>query len=191
MNLRPLGYEPNELPDCSTPQRYGSASGCTRQTFDEAPETPGELNVPELTSPAKAMRHLISSTETIARLRRPTIGRAREDFDIGCRNCGTYSSLLAHYGFTPTIVEKAPTLRTGGYMIDFWGAGFETAERIGLLPKIRRKGYIVQELRVVDQRENSWPVSPSMHFSGNRRPLCKPSARGTRRIDLGYNRRQN
>ena len=22
MNLRPLGYEPNELPDCSTPRRY-------------------------------------------------------------------------------------------------------------------------------------------------------------------------
>src|SRR5438093_7916951 len=26
LNLRPLGYEPNELPDCSTPQFDGSAS---------------------------------------------------------------------------------------------------------------------------------------------------------------------
>src|SRR4051794_19643376 len=25
LNLRPLGYEPNELPDCSTPQHHGSA----------------------------------------------------------------------------------------------------------------------------------------------------------------------
>src|SRR5579863_2404901 len=32
LNLRPLGYEPNELPDCSTPHRYGSAGGSTRQT---------------------------------------------------------------------------------------------------------------------------------------------------------------
>ena len=32
MNLRPLGYEPSELPNCSTPrcenQVYGSAGGC-------------------------------------------------------------------------------------------------------------------------------------------------------------------
>jgi integrase len=26
LNLRPLGYEPNELPDCSTPQHYGSVA---------------------------------------------------------------------------------------------------------------------------------------------------------------------
>src|SRR5436190_12135271 len=33
LNLRPLGYEPNELPDCSTPQRYGNAAGSARQIF--------------------------------------------------------------------------------------------------------------------------------------------------------------
>ena len=27
LNLRPLGYEPNELPDCSTPQDYRSVDG--------------------------------------------------------------------------------------------------------------------------------------------------------------------
>ena len=27
LNLRPLGYEPNELPDCSTPQSYGTNRG--------------------------------------------------------------------------------------------------------------------------------------------------------------------
>ena len=48
-----------------------------------------------------------------------------------------------------TIVEKAPSLRSGGYIIDFWGAGFDVAERMGLLPEIRRKGYGVQEVRVV------------------------------------------
>ena len=25
MNLRPLGYEPNELPDCSTPRQFSTA----------------------------------------------------------------------------------------------------------------------------------------------------------------------
>jgi hypothetical protein len=26
LNLRPLGYEPNELPDCSTPHSHGSVT---------------------------------------------------------------------------------------------------------------------------------------------------------------------
>jgi 2-polyprenyl-6-methoxyphenol hydroxylase-like FAD-dependent oxidoreductase len=56
---------------------------------------------------------------------------------------------LARYGFTPTLVEAAPALRTGGYVIDFWGAGFEVAERMGLEAAIRSKGYQVRELRVV------------------------------------------
>src|SRR5258708_23693146 len=62
----------------------------------------------------------------------------------------TLAYWLAHYGFEPTIVEKAPRLRTGGYIIDFWGAGFDIAERMELLPEIGRKGYRIQELRVVD-----------------------------------------
>jgi 2-polyprenyl-6-methoxyphenol hydroxylase-like FAD-dependent oxidoreductase len=63
----------------------------------------------------------------------------------------TLAYWLGRYGFEPTIVEKAPRLRTGGYVIDFWGAGFEIADRMGLLPEITRKGYRVQEVRVVDR----------------------------------------
>jgi len=62
----------------------------------------------------------------------------------------TLAYWLDHYGFETTIVEKAPRLRTGGYIIDFWGAGFDIAERMELLPEISRKGYTIQELRVVD-----------------------------------------
>ncbi len=58
---------------------------------------------------------------------------------------------LAHYGLYPTIVEVSPKLRTGGYIIDFWGAGFDIAERMGLLPEIFRKGYRVREVRVVNR----------------------------------------
>jgi 2-polyprenyl-6-methoxyphenol hydroxylase-like FAD-dependent oxidoreductase len=57
---------------------------------------------------------------------------------------------LALHGFESTIVETAPRLRTGGYIIDFWGAGFDIAERMGLLPELRREGYMVQDVRVVD-----------------------------------------
>jgi 2-polyprenyl-6-methoxyphenol hydroxylase-like FAD-dependent oxidoreductase len=41
---------------------------------------------------------------------------------------------LRKYGFTPTLVERAPALRTGGYVIDFWGLGYDIAEKMGLLP---------------------------------------------------------
>lgn len=62
----------------------------------------------------------------------------------------TLAYWLAHYGFRPTIVESSPQLRTGGYVIDFWGAGFEIADRMGLLPQIMQKGYRVRELRIVN-----------------------------------------
>lgn len=63
----------------------------------------------------------------------------------------TLAYWLSHYGFKPTIVEKATRLRAGGYVIDFWGAGFDIAERMALLPELLQKGYAVQELRVLNQ----------------------------------------
>ncbi|HUO35811.1 MAG TPA: FAD-binding domain [Candidatus Acidoferrum sp.] len=56
---------------------------------------------------------------------------------------------LLRCGMTPTIVEMAPRLRTGGYIIDFWGAGYEVAGRMGLLSEIEQAGYRVKRIRVV------------------------------------------
>jgi 2-polyprenyl-6-methoxyphenol hydroxylase-like FAD-dependent oxidoreductase len=53
-------------------------------------------------------------------------------------------------GFEPTLIERAPQLRTGGYVIDFWGLGYDIAERMGLKNNIERVGYHVREMRVVD-----------------------------------------
>jgi len=53
-------------------------------------------------------------------------------------------------GFEPAIVERAPGLRRGGYVIDFWGLGYDLAERMGLLDEINRVGYHVQEMRIVN-----------------------------------------
>ena len=64
----------------------------------------------------------------------------------------TLAYWLGHYGFEPTLLESAPALRTGGYVIDFWGVGFDIADRMGLLPEIRRKGYLVREVIVVNER---------------------------------------
>jgi NADPH-dependent 2,4-dienoyl-CoA reductase/sulfur reductase-like enzyme len=55
-------------------------------------------------------------------------------------------------GLQPTLVERAPALRTGGYVIDFWGRGYDIAERMRLTDDINRVGYHVRELRIVDRQ---------------------------------------
>lgn len=83
----------------------------------------------------------------------------------------TLAYWLAHYRFEPTIVERAPKLRTGGYVIDFWGTGYDLADRMGLLPEVREKGYMVQELRVVNrngQRVAGFPVQAFAHATMGR-----------------------
>jgi len=77
----------------------------------------------------------------------------------------TLAYWLAHYGLTPTIVESAPRLRTGGYVIDFWGAGFDIADRMGLLPEIRDKGYMLREVRVVNRDGKKVSGFPAEAFS--------------------------
>lgn len=62
----------------------------------------------------------------------------------------TLAFWLKAAGFEPTLVERAPALRGGGYVIDFWGLGYDIAERMGLLPEINRNGYHVREMRIVD-----------------------------------------
>lgn len=58
---------------------------------------------------------------------------------------------LARDGHRPTLLERAPALRTGGYVIDFWGAGFDVAERMGVLPAVRERGYVLKEVRIVGE----------------------------------------
>jgi 2-polyprenyl-6-methoxyphenol hydroxylase-like FAD-dependent oxidoreductase len=53
---------------------------------------------------------------------------------------------LAAHGVEVTVVEQAPGPRRGGYMIDFFGPGYDAAEAMGLLPRLRELGYDVEEL---------------------------------------------
>ena len=55
------------------------------------------------------------------------------------------------------MVERAPALRTGGYVIDFWGLlGYDIAERMGLTTDINHVGYHTRELRIVDDRGEAY-----------------------------------
>ena len=76
----------------------------------------------------------------------------------------TLAYWLLRHGFTPTLVEIAPQLRTGGYIIDFWGAGFDIANRMGMLPSLRPYSYLVRELRAVDERGRTVASIPTDGF---------------------------
>lgn len=64
----------------------------------------------------------------------------------------TLAFWLRRYGHEPTIVEKAPKLREGGYVVDFWGSGFDVADRMGIVPRLMDEGYRVREVREVNER---------------------------------------
>ncbi len=64
----------------------------------------------------------------------------------------TLAFWLQAAGFEPTLIEHAPALRTGGYVVDFWGLAYDIAERMGLASDIERVGYHMREMRIVDDR---------------------------------------
>ncbi|MCS0499906.1 FAD-binding domain [Protaetiibacter mangrovi] len=63
----------------------------------------------------------------------------------------TLAYWLHRDGHEVTIVEHAPGLREGGYLLDFWGAGFTVAERMGIVPTLMERGYRVREVREVSR----------------------------------------
>jgi len=64
----------------------------------------------------------------------------------------TLAYWLRKAGHDVLLVEAAPQLRRGGYVLDFWGVGYDIADKMGLLPRIRELGYQVREVRFVDSR---------------------------------------
>ena len=57
---------------------------------------------------------------------------------------------LHRFGHKPTLIEKAPAPRKGGYLIDCWGLGYDQAEKMGILPELLKLGYHVQEVQWVN-----------------------------------------
>ncbi len=64
----------------------------------------------------------------------------------------TLAYWLLKTGHDVVLVEKAPSVRTGGYIIDFWGIGYDVAEKMGLIPTILEMGYQVKEVRFVNKK---------------------------------------
>ncbi len=62
---------------------------------------------------------------------------------------------LAKHGFRPTVVERAPRLRTGGNGVDVRGQAVEVAERMGVMPRIRAAATDVIGTSFVDSTNRS------------------------------------
>lgn len=74
---------------------------------------------------------------------------------IAINGCGIAGPTLAYwlkkYGFEPVLFEKAPEFRSGGYIIDFWGLGYDIAGLMGLHERLHKLGYQLQRLSLVDE----------------------------------------
>ena len=73
---------------------------------------------------------------------------------------------LHRYGFQPTIVERAPAVRPGGYAIDFRGASLRVLERMGLLPEVQRKQTRIGAITIVDRNNRKVASMPDGFTSG-------------------------
>ncbi len=63
----------------------------------------------------------------------------------------TLAYWLRRSGHDPVLFEKAPAVRSGGYLIDFWGLGYEIAERMGIISTLREHSFEMERLRMVDR----------------------------------------
>ncbi|MBS1687237.1 MAG: FAD-dependent monooxygenase [Bacteroidetes bacterium] len=57
---------------------------------------------------------------------------------------------LRRFGFQPTLIEISPKLREGGYAIDFMGAGYDVAKKMGILPELEKVDMDISKLAFVD-----------------------------------------
>lgn len=72
----------------------------------------------------------------------------------------TLGILLRERGWNPLVIERAPAPRTGGYMMDFFGTGWDVAERMGLTDALRAVHYPVDAMRYVDERGDPYLTVP-------------------------------
>jgi 2-polyprenyl-6-methoxyphenol hydroxylase-like FAD-dependent oxidoreductase len=64
----------------------------------------------------------------------------------------TLAYWLKRYGFTPTVIERAPHLREGGYPLDVRSEAVQVAKRMGIWPHLQQEKTNFEELLFVTKR---------------------------------------
>jgi 2-polyprenyl-6-methoxyphenol hydroxylase-like FAD-dependent oxidoreductase len=71
---------------------------------------------------------------------------------------------LKRHGFDPLLIEREPGLRREGYMMDFFGSGWDVAERMGLVPELTAVRYPIDVLEFVDRAGRPYVHMPIAHM---------------------------
>jgi 2-polyprenyl-6-methoxyphenol hydroxylase-like FAD-dependent oxidoreductase len=67
----------------------------------------------------------------------------------------TLAHWLARYGFQPTVVERAPRLRSGGNGVDVRDHASDVVERMGIMPRVQAAATDVLGMKFVDADDRS------------------------------------
>lgn len=94
---------------------------------------------------------------------------------VAINGAGIAGTALAYWlgklGHEVLLVERAPELRTGGFVINLWGIGYDALERMGLLPELLEVQHYSDELRMVDRSgrtRGGYPSSVLLKLAGGR-----------------------
>ncbi len=106
----------------------------------------------------------------------------------------TLAYWLKQYGFTPTIVEKYPFLRKGGYKVDVRGAAVEVARRMGIYQeltdkdvKLDRSFFITSDQKQFELEGDILGHTSSVDFDVNRWDLAQIIAKAAGEVEILYN----
>lgn len=78
---------------------------------------------------------------------------------------------LHRLGHEVLLVERAPQLREGGFVVNLWGIGYDAVERMGLLPKLLELQHVGSELRMVNRNgrtRGGYPASVLLKLARGR-----------------------
>ena len=81
------------------------------------------------------------------------------------------ANALAARGWTVDVYEKSPGLRSSGYAIDFFGPGYDAAEKMGLVPAIRQHALKIDDVIFVgedDRPDSTLNLRYAMKAAGDR-----------------------
>ena len=97
--------------------------------------------------------------------RRKTLGRGRSRSNVLISGAGvaglTLAILLKGRGWQPVVVEREQSVRAEGYMMDFFGTGWDVAGRMGLTEELRAIRYPIDRMEFVDRKGHDVAKPPA------------------------------
>ena len=106
----------------------------------------------------------------------------------------TLAYWLKRHGFTPTVIEKSPFLRKGGYKVDVRGVALEVAKRMGIYQdlinanvNLVRSKFVTPDLKVFEFEGDILGLCSEGDIEVNRWDLAQIIAKAVGDIEIVYN----